>query len=104
AQHSSSASTACLPRGSAAGGAGSTSWSICAAPGRRRRRRVIARIGHQTYAGENRRAVTGLDRVEVVHADDHRLGLLVRDQIVHDVVDTSLVEPSRLVFSPAVKQ
>lgn len=50
------------------------------------------------------RALARLHGVQVVHDDDHGLGLFLRDQVVHDHVDVPLNVPPLLVLSPAVQQ
>ena len=93
-----------------------------AAPRRRGRRRRAAACGRRggrlraagggswhrlreraTGAVEGR-ALARLHGIQVVHHDDHRPGLLLGDQVVHDHVDVALDVPALLVLSPAVHQ
>ena len=50
-----------------------------------------------------RRALARLHGIQVVHDDDHRLGLLLGDQVVHDHVDVTLDVTALLVLAPAVQ-
>ena len=59
---------------------------------------------NQPARREERRAFARLDGVEVVHHDDHRLGLPGRNQVVHDEIHVPLGEPAGLIFAPAVQQ
>jgi hypothetical protein len=79
-------------------------------PCRRRRRASSRGCGvrrgspHQPPGGVQRRVPARFDCVQVVHDDEHGLGFLDGDQVVHDEVHPALNVPTPFVFSPAVLQ
>ena len=54
--------------------------------------------------GWGRRRLAGLPRVAALHDHDHRLRLLLGDQVVHDEGDVPLVRPAAFVLAGAVLQ
>ena len=67
-------------------------------------RRSRSRHGNHAARREDGGAFTRFDRVEIVHDDDHRLGLSRRDQVIHDGVHMPLDVPARFILAPAVQQ